>query len=566
VPSVSRPFRVLSRLLVLLMVPVVIIAGPNVGTAAAAVKHSGATAAGVSWDNWIPGEWARCDATFQYRMDGTALTAVQTIAVSGGDCDTGPSLDLQAGQLTMTASGRTGMGASCSFSGTATLSQDSEAFGTMTLGRLVNLPVTVDHACQVTQICFSVYKDQPPVPGDVNLSQKCDGVSMGAPKMPGGDTPPGSCPVVDLTGARGKEIREPGISYGGEVRPDAWGWEAVARWAGDAPGVEAFLVRRNDATGQVVGYDGYAAGTINGSGVPKKLSHSETWADNEPLFTNHSVIGIQVWVTRDHPGLWGVTDWRSSAENRGATGGDGAANWTLPQSGGAHPYIGTTDVNHCRWYFGEKVATGGDRPAFNDPAGPMTGADDEGGEEPAPVIPVDDPPAAETCDFNLSEPSTWLSGGMCAAVGLLGAIFNLLGGLAAAIFGPIVDAIGALVGGILDGIKALFVPSDGYLDNKMQNAQDQWAETSPALWLDGFSSLVPGGVSGCEGLPLQVGLPGGVDIDESIGAACSGNMANVAALVRIAISAALVIGGGMACVRALGSGFGWSPGVGRVEV
>jgi hypothetical protein len=40
-------------------------------------------------------------------------------------------------------------------------------------------------------------------------------------------------------------------------------------------------------------------------------------------------------------------------------------------------------------------------------------------------------------------------------------------------------------------------------------------------------------------------------------------MASAAAVTRAAVTAVFAVGGLMACVRAVGSGLGWNPGVGR---
>jgi len=80
------------------------------------------------------------------------------------------------------------------------------------------------------------------------------------------------------------------------------------------------------------------------------------------------------------------------------------------------------------------------------------------------------------------------------------------------------------------------------------------------------SGLTVGSASGCGGLPLAVTLPGGVQIDEHIGAACSGSMASAAGVTRAVLTAVVVIGGVFACIRAVGSGLGWNPGIGRGEV
>jgi hypothetical protein len=271
------------------------------------------------------------------------------------------------------------------------------------------------------------------------------------------------------------------------------------------------------------------------------------------------VVGAQVYVLRED--VPQITDWRSSYENGPLTGGAGAGVWSLPQAGQDNPFLGTTDTAHCRWYFGEKIASGGARPELNDPAGAL--GDIEGiEEEPDPAVPapVD---VEEPCHFSITDPGSWLSGGMCAAVGLLAEIFYLLGdilgaigalaqaigGLAASIAEAIAGVLGEIVQAVEDLLKTLFIPPDGYFEGKVAGMQDAWDQTSPAKYLDALDGLVPGSITGCEGLPLNVALPGGIEVDERLGEACDGKMASVAALVRIALSLVLVFAGGLAVLR-----------------
>lgn len=115
-------------------------------------------------------------------------------------------------------------------------------------------------------------------------------------------------------------------------------------------------------------------------------------------------------------------------------------------------------------------------------------------------------------------------------------------------------------------LKWAFVPPPGSLDTLIGGLKAKWDATAPAQWLGAVQGLSPGpGTSGCEGLPLNVDLPHGLGVHQHLGEACSGTSASAAAVCRIALSAVAVVGGAFACVRALGSGLGWSPGVGKVD-
>lgn len=113
--------------------------------------------------------------------------------------------------------------------------------------------------------------------------------------------------------------------------------------------------------------------------------------------------------------------------------------------------VGVTVPEVCLFWIGPKIVdipdTEIDEPYL--PLGPV--------EPPEPPdTPVSDPGAdTSSCNFKFSDPASWLEGGMCAAVGLLGKIVGLLGqavgylaGLASAIVGPIVDALLDVIGAI----------------------------------------------------------------------------------------------------------------------
>lgn len=217
--------------------------------------------------------------------------------------------------------------------------------------------------------------------------------------------------------------------------------------------------------------------------------------------------------------------------------------------------LGLTDSNVCAFYWGEKIArlTGAgsgpngedirDEPIDSTIAEP--GAPTSGEPVEPPPVPAPDPEDVPDDE-----------------VGLLGWLAELLRML--------IRAVGQIPGLIIDGITnlfdAVFIPSDGFLDNRVDRLSSSWEDTAPAKIVDAVSQVsAPAGSSDCSGVELRLTLPGDVQVDEQIGAACSGGMATASTIVNMALSCTFVLGGMFACVRAVGSGLGWNPGVGRVE-
>lgn len=107
-----------------------------------------------------------------------------------------------------------------------------------------------------------------------------------------------------------------------------------------------------------------------------------------------------------------------------------------------------------------------------------------------------------------------------------------------------------------------FVPSASDMETLTGNLNTQWRSSTPGVWVNSLSALAPSGsVSGCQGPHLALHIMN-VNVDSYPLDACSGNGATVATIVHLAATVVIVCGGFVACLRALGSGFGWSPGIG----
>lgn len=251
--------------------------------------------------------------------------------------------------------------------------------------------------------------------------------------------------------------------------------------------------------------------------------------------------------------------------------------WTVPTTATGSTSkgrVGYHDPTACAWYWGKKL-TGVEGVEWDEPGGAAEVTDvgtpdpvDPDGNETdpdgtEPVIQPDDP--------SLLEPLLALISGLLdllqALIDLVQGIFGVLGemlaailGLAAAIGQAFMDAISGLVGLFRDMLSAIFVPSDGFMDSKTSELRDDWDNTSPGRWADAIGMMNPTQTttSSCAGLPLQVELPGGLDIDERLGEACSGASASAASMVRLALSAIMIVGGLFASARAIGAGLGWT--------
>jgi hypothetical protein len=105
-----------------------------------------------------------------------------------------------------------------------------------------------------------------------------------------------------------------------------------------------------------------------------------------------------------------------------------------------------------------------------------------------------------------------------------------------------------------------FVPDSGSISGVIASVKSAWLSSTPGLWVGAIGDLVPTGtLAGCEGPPFNLDFQG-VHVHTHPFTACTGAGATAAGFVNLALSAGIVVVGGFACVRALGSGFGWRPG------
>lgn len=471
---------------------------------------------------------ATCHFAAYYKVG----TVTESVKFSGGYCSVAPSslglVDMSDTNAVFTFKGAdTVGGAACSISSGPVILQSFFA------GEATTALTT---SCGISEVCMDV--DVHNYGPDADASA-CAGLTLGpVPAAPssGSDCPDASVTSVDLW------IEESGGMAYVKMKVSGAGKGATPRkWY-------AYSFAGNDLGSGVQPANSPTVGAV-GSGADVAFGQTfVVWQGN----TWNSAHWSQHWVN----GVGGVQLYPAYVAAEGYTGHKNLGNsfpekWLIPESA-----KGYTRESACTWWAGQDLGNTGAPLPLN--------STDSGGVDPAPADP-DESVLSEGCDFSVLEPGTWLEGGMCAAVGALQAIagilvraVQLLGQIAGYLADLAGSIAGAILGGLGDLLTGLFVPGDGFLDAAFGDLRDDWEGTSPVLWLAAVDGFAPPAMSGCGGVRVVVPLPGGAEFDEYLGEACSGPVASGARLVRLALSGIVVVGGGLACLRALGAGFGWS--------
>lgn len=531
-------------LVVLALVPVVIVTNPSVANAATATSYGSAQSVHWTWGN-LPkiGGGYDCGATVYYVQTGAATA----VGVKGGECldgfvTTGYDVGDARSHTALAFTGVDDAGASCQVS--ADMSHTDDGGGNFTFSGVSS---TTSAGCNVASYCWHQYIEGSAwdfLPnGGVTEKQGCADLSMGPhPKAVDNGDGSTACPQ----GIRPTDVRLNILPV-----PYNHNWSIDVYTKGVLPdGYAIFnspLVYSNDVNGAGAGYfwhqDVFRASlaaafgsTGQGVSVPGHPGPDHWHAD--PSSTGFIGSGMWDGVTADHITGIGVEVWVAPAS----------------QDSVARINLGINDPSTCSWYFGRKLADDpsatGDDPAgelldpasTDDPAPGGTGTTGSGTEPTA--TPVDHSGAASGCTFAISDPSTWLSGGMCAAVGLLGAILNTISGLPAAVM--------SLLGDLL---KSLFVPSQAAVSSFGDGAQQTVRSSSVGGWDDavsgGFASLSVS-ETGCQG--PQIAVPasinaGGVLDDWHPLAACSGTAQKLANWCHLICTALLCVFGGVKLLR-----------------
>lgn len=219
---------------------------------------------------------------------------------------------------------------------------------------------------------------------------------------------------------------------------------------------------------------------------------SAYYLNGDALMQDANHIGVQLYVTA-------VQSFVTSS----------APGWTAPSSF----RWGVTDVNKCLFWFGPTAFTDTttDREVPWGAAPPPT---DEGTEvDPEPTVdpepPADEPTEPDpACEFDITDPTSWLEGGMCSLVGLFARAIDLL----TAMLGWLLDFTGMLT----DLFTLLFVPDPSTWGT--EGMQTQFEERPPG-------SLITGAASGVQGMSSSMSDGGcGTLIDVSAGTGTGGQI------------------------------------------
>lgn len=180
------------------------------------------------------------------------------------------------------------------------------------------------------------------------------------------------------------------------------------------------------------------------------LTGNNVWANEGTV--SQIYVGVQIWRTAGN----------ASAISTGGSNFNFLASLNYGQNAGidttANHGFGETRPAKCQFWFGPKVYDNASTTdTSDDPYGvaPGIGQDEPGADVADPNAPADPGAPATGCNFSITDPSGWASAGMCAAVGLLGKIVNLLVSIAQLI-GNLATSIARAVGGILSDA---FIPN-----------------------------------------------------------------------------------------------------------
>lgn len=311
---------------------------------------------------------------------------------------------------------------------------------------------------------------------------------------------------------------------------------------GDIPGLQAALgpdewavyaVTKNQSTAALTWSESYRAVTTPAQLQDLKsnwIRVSPGWNTGAPVpAIDRPIVGIGIALK---------ASWTNS----------GAMNY-LPQQN-SYGLVGVTDPEKCVFYWGEKIAsTTDDRDEPVSGIAPMGEAPPGGGSADEPTDEPDAPESGDPCNFELTDPTTWASAGICALIDLITTIWNdfleKIPGWLAAIVDPIVDAINAL----WDGLVGLFVP-------------DEWPDWSalPSPLPDGWVPELPSlGGAGCGPLTfpqLQLGFNGATVGPVTFLSTCDEPWPLVRTLTYYSLLAGVLVGAVWGAYRAVAYGLG----------
>lgn len=504
----------------------------------------------------------RCDGKAYYRLDGSTLQVVGTIKCKFDNPYTPDQDDWnEAHDASLEISGSTPAGASCG--GTDGDDVDLNDGWNFATGPMVSGLTFPAPDCVVNQICLHFYGKYDSFTTGWNDIEStfyvCKALPMGAPPGPGAG---GSCGDVHVSvpeyGAVtwGKYGRNPAESN------YAWSAEATATVSGATVGTWRLYVVLSQNSGSSVNSNWY--GLTGHSNFPNGWnlmlsSESTKIATGSGAALN--LANLHSRSTKTSTATPGAVPVSSTVLGVGVfkVSGNTSNDSGRLLSWATEGRIGMTDPARCAFYWGTPIGASGT--AFDTPVGDYEDVA-EVPEEPDTSVPT--PDGRESCNFDVSSPSTWLEAGMCAAVGLLGEILGVLG----SILDTVLGLASAIVNGILNGLAALFIPSPGFMDDTMTDVKDAWSDTGPVTFLDGVGDVgeamqIPE-PSGCGGPSLNITNPvGGDAVSLQPMSACRPEMATLASIIKAALTAMVYIGGFLAAVRIVGASLGLDLAIGK---
>jgi hypothetical protein len=588
----------LARLLVLFLVPVVIIAGPMSQGAQAATKFSTMATKVIHWDDTFasPPDDFWCSLSVYWGNVNDTVSLHPTI----GRCEAGAVYDwywAQGGSVELVFTG-SGCPTIPSWATSLVLpsgghdADDLEGQGSQSLG-ITGTYATLQ-TCNVTHVCAHVTVDLEYTSN--GGGDTCFDLAVGLPPSVGVAGPTsGTCSGGTVT----RPAPQDSVTYHEGWLPNGSGvnrnWNNVqyisTKTQGNGTGTWwPYVVVDHSGAGSYSGSTNWrnAEWTSNAVAIgPQAVSGASTVIG--PVVVPY--VQVATGTNRDQITHWPVGEYGVNAAGGepvpwparyGTVVGAGyiwkasgapTTDLAVATSASSTGKVGQYDPSRCAFYWGAKVAdyTGS---TTDEPAGPM-GAVVPDDPTPTPCDPeaVSSacyvPPDNTGCDFKFTDPSTWAAGGMCAAVGLLAQIGQYLGS-AVGLLGDIVTGLAnlgttiatAIVDALSDLLSALFIPSPGFLDGKVADVQDAWADT-PVGDVSATVADVPGIItvptsSGCSGPSITIGAPGMGSATVHPLDACTAPASTFANILRTGLQAAVWISAMLLGLRFVLAGVGYS--------
>lgn len=477
--------RALVHALALFMVPVMLVTLPGAAEAAPVFGNP----ASASWNtDEAPGSstkgggGARCNVTAVWIVD-----ALQGPGASGNGYQVSFEFSCSTGwNVSDSYLGMYPEGDGCDVAAPADRMQfdGGSMSGTVVVG--------MASSCQVTEVCYEFGASTFSNPWSVGTAADCVTLDLGQP--PTADFPqscqagtvnkPGVGPQkAHPTDTRFQKVRDIVTNVSGAANPGDWRTYVILQ----APTLNGYTSFTNSTrtfpagVSQTANTHSVMFAPYAGGAFPQtRLAYEQSRVDRPDVW-NYSVVGVGVIHIPTY-----VT-----ATGAGSTASAGGHLY-LPQEA-VPPYIGYAGLSKpglCAFYWGTKIAsTSADD--FDEPLGDLNPA--SGTTEPPDTTPAPPPPAEAGCTFEFSDPTTWLEGGICAVVGLLAAIFDLLGNILGAIVGLVADLASALG----DLLRTLFIPSPDAWG--LDGLRNQWDNRGPGQVAGEISAGVGGVADGYSG-------------------------------------------------------------------